>query len=54
MHAAYPKDFLKTLSPMVTISSVDDIVDAVVSLMEARNVAGEIVHGDGGAHSGKW
>ena len=54
MHAANPKDFLKTLSPMGTISSVEDIVDAAVYLTEARNVTGEVLHVDGGAHSGKW
>ena len=54
MHASNPKDFLKTLSPMGTISSVEDIVDAVVYLTEARNVTGEVLHVDGGAHSGKW
>jgi NAD(P)-dependent dehydrogenase (short-subunit alcohol dehydrogenase family) len=54
MHEKNPKDFLKTLSPMGTISSVDDIVDAVVYLTEARNVTGEVLHVDGGAHSGKW
>jgi NAD(P)-dependent dehydrogenase (short-subunit alcohol dehydrogenase family) len=54
MHATNPKDFLKTLSPMGTISSVEDIVDAVVYLTEARNITGEVLHVDGGAHSGKW
>jgi NAD(P)-dependent dehydrogenase (short-subunit alcohol dehydrogenase family) len=54
MHATNPKDFLKTLSPMGTISSVDDIVDAVVYLAEARHVTGEVLHVDGGSHSGKW
>jgi NAD(P)-dependent dehydrogenase (short-subunit alcohol dehydrogenase family) len=54
MHATDPMDFLKTLAPMGTISSVEDIVDAVVYLTEARNVTGEVLHVDGGAHSGKW
>lgn len=54
MHANNPKDFLKTLAPMGTISSVSDIVDAVVYLTEARNVTGEVLHVDGGSHSGKW
>ena len=54
MHSANPKDFLKTLSPMGTISGVEDIVDATVYLTEARNVTGEVLHVDGGAHSGKW
>lgn len=54
MHLNERKDFLKTLSPMGTISSVSDIVDAVVYLTEARNVTGEVVHVDGGAHQGRW
>jgi len=54
MHANNPKDFLKTLSPMSTISSAEDIADAVVYLTEARNVTGEVLHVDGGSHSGKW
>lgn len=54
MHANNPKDFLKTLAPMGTISSVQDIVDAVVYVTEAHNVTGEVLHVDGGAHSGKW
>jgi NAD(P)-dependent dehydrogenase (short-subunit alcohol dehydrogenase family) len=54
MNEKNPKDFLKTLSPMGTISSVTDIVDAVVYLTEASNVTGEVLHVDGGAHSGKW
>jgi NAD(P)-dependent dehydrogenase (short-subunit alcohol dehydrogenase family) len=54
MHATNPKDFLKTLSPMGTISSVEDIVDATVYLTEARHVTGEVLHVDGGSHSGKW
>jgi len=39
---------------MGTISDVSDIVDAVVYLTEARHVTGEVLHVDGGAHSGKW
>lgn len=54
MHANNPKDFLRTLSPMGTISSVSDIVDAVVYLTEACNVTGEVLHVDGGAHQGRW
>ena len=54
LHKNNPKDFLKALSPMSTISDVNDIVDAVVYLTEARNVTGEVLHVDGGAHSGKW
>ena len=36
MHKDNPKDFLKTLSPMGTISDAKDIADAVVYLTEAR------------------
>ena len=54
LHKNNPKDFLKTLSPMGTISDVKDIVEAVVYLTEARQVTGEVLHVDGGAHSGKW
>jgi NAD(P)-dependent dehydrogenase (short-subunit alcohol dehydrogenase family) len=54
MHVNNPKDFLKTLSPMGTISSVNDIVDAIVYLTEARNVTGEVLHVDGGSHQGRW
>jgi NAD(P)-dependent dehydrogenase (short-subunit alcohol dehydrogenase family) len=54
LHKNSPKDFLKTLSPMGTISEVCDIVDAVLYLTEAHQVTGEVLHVDGGAHSGKW
>jgi NAD(P)-dependent dehydrogenase (short-subunit alcohol dehydrogenase family) len=54
MHTNESKDFLKTLSPMGTISSVRDIADALVYLTEARNITGEVLHVDGGAHQGRW
>ncbi len=54
LHKDNPKDFLKTLSPMGLISSVQDIADAVVYLTEAKTVTGEVLHVDGGAHVGKW
>jgi NAD(P)-dependent dehydrogenase (short-subunit alcohol dehydrogenase family) len=54
MHVNNPKDFLKTLSPMSTISSVSDVVDAIVYLTEARNTTGEVLHVDGGSHQGRW
>ena len=54
MHKDDPQDFLKTLSPMGTISSIKDVVDAVVYLTEAHNVTGESLHVDGGSHSGRW
>jgi NAD(P)-dependent dehydrogenase (short-subunit alcohol dehydrogenase family) len=54
LHKNNPKDFLKTLSPMGTISDPKDIADAVIYLTEARHVTGEVLHVDGGAHTGRW
>jgi NAD(P)-dependent dehydrogenase (short-subunit alcohol dehydrogenase family) len=54
LNAENPKDVLKTLSPMGMISTVEEIASAVVYLTEARNITGEVLHVDGGAHSGKW
>ena len=54
MHTDDPKDVLKSLSPMGTISTVEEIAGAVVFLTEARQVTGEVLHVDGGAHNGKW
>lgn len=54
MHANDPQDFLRSLSPMGEIADVDDIVEAVVYLIEARHVTGEVLHVDAGAHNGKW
>ena len=54
LHKNNPKDFLKTLSPLGTISEVQDIVDAVIYATEARQVTGDVLHVDGGAHAGKW
>ena len=54
MHESDPKEVLKSFSPMGTISETKDIADAVVYLTEARNITGEVLHVDGGAHVGKW
>ena len=54
LHKDNPKDFLRTLSPMASISTVKEIVDAIVFLTEAPHITGEVLHVDGGAHLGKW
>ena len=54
LHKNTPRDFMKTLSPMGTISDAKDIAEAVVYLTEARHVTGEVLHVDGGAHAGRW
>jgi NAD(P)-dependent dehydrogenase (short-subunit alcohol dehydrogenase family) len=54
MHKDTPKELMEKLSPMGRVSSVKDIVDAVLYLTEAQTVTGEVLHVDGGAHRGKW
>lgn len=54
LHKNTPEDFMKTLSPMGTVSDPNDIADAVLYLTEARHVTGEVLHVDGGAHVGRW
>lgn len=54
LHANAPKDALRSMAPMGTISTVEEIASAVVYLTEARQITGEVLHVDGGAHLGKW
>jgi len=54
LHKDDPREFMKTLSPMGTISDPKEIADAVIYLTEARTVTGEVLHVDGGAHVGRW
>ena len=54
LHKDNPKDFLKTLSPMHSISSVQEIVEAVLFLTEAPRITGQVLNVDGGAHLGRW
>jgi NAD(P)-dependent dehydrogenase (short-subunit alcohol dehydrogenase family) len=54
LHADTPKESLKSASPMGSISSVEDLASAVIYLTEARQITGEVLRVDGGAHLGKW
>ena len=54
LHQDDPKEFLRTLSPMGSLSDAQEIADAVVFLVEAPHITGEVLHVDGGAHLGKW
>ena len=54
LHANDSKESLTAQSPMATISTVEDIATAVIYLTEARQITGEVLHVDGGAHLGKW
>ncbi len=48
------EEVVKRQSPSGTVSTVDDVASAVIYLTEARQVTGEVLHVDGGAHNGKW
>jgi NAD(P)-dependent dehydrogenase (short-subunit alcohol dehydrogenase family) len=54
LHKNDPKDYLRTLQPMGKIVEIKDVVDAVLYLVGADQVTGEILHVDGGAHAGRW
>jgi len=54
LHEDTPKEQLRMLQPMGNIVTVKDIVDAVLYLANANQVTGEVLHVDGGAHSGRW
>jgi NAD(P)-dependent dehydrogenase (short-subunit alcohol dehydrogenase family) len=54
LHKDDPQEHLRTLQPMGKISTVKDIVDAVLYLAHAEQVTGEVLHVDGGAHAGHW
>jgi NAD(P)-dependent dehydrogenase (short-subunit alcohol dehydrogenase family) len=54
LHQDDPQEVLRTLSPMGSISDAQEIADAVVFLVEAPHITGEVLHVDGGAHLGKW
>ena len=54
LHSDLGEEVVKRQSPSGTASTVDDVASAVIYLTEARQVTGEVLHVDGGAHSGKW
>jgi NAD(P)-dependent dehydrogenase (short-subunit alcohol dehydrogenase family) len=54
LHSDLSEQVVHKQSPMGRVSTIDDVADAVVYLTEARQVTGEVLHVDGGAHSGKW
>jgi NAD(P)-dependent dehydrogenase (short-subunit alcohol dehydrogenase family) len=54
MHKDAPKESLETRQPNGKIVEVKDIVDAVLYLVQAEQVTGEILYVDGGAHAGCW
>src|SRR5471030_1107671 len=54
MHEDHPKDFLKTLAPMGTISTPEQVAEGIVYLTEARQVTGEVLSVSGGSQRGRW
>jgi len=54
MHRSTPKDVMEGLSPMGRPSTVKDITDTVLYLMDAATITGHILYVDGGAHFGRW
>jgi NAD(P)-dependent dehydrogenase (short-subunit alcohol dehydrogenase family) len=54
MHRNTPKDVMEGMSPMGRPSTVGEITDAVMYLMDAATVTGLILYVDGGAHFGRW
>ena len=49
-----PKESLTARQALKTVTKVKDIVDAVLYLVRADQVTGEIIHVDGGSHAGHW
>lgn len=54
LHRDTPKEVMEGLSPMGRPSTVKDITDAVMYLIDAATVTGHILYVDGGAHFGRW
>jgi NAD(P)-dependent dehydrogenase (short-subunit alcohol dehydrogenase family) len=52
MHRSAPSD--PTLQPAMKKASVKDIVDAVLYLVKAGHISGEILHVDGAAPARRW
>jgi NAD(P)-dependent dehydrogenase (short-subunit alcohol dehydrogenase family) len=54
LHKDGPNADVATLQPMGSFAEVKDIVDAVLYLSRARQVTGQVLYVDGGAHVGRW
>jgi len=52
MHAAETHEFLAALHPVGRMGEIDDVVEAILYLEQARFVTGEILHVDGGQSAG--
>jgi NAD(P)-dependent dehydrogenase (short-subunit alcohol dehydrogenase family) len=54
LHKDAPKESFAARQPLKTVTEVRDIVDAVLYLVRAGQITGEVIHVDGGAHAGRW
>jgi len=54
LHKNDSKEFLRTLSPMGTITDPKEIARAILFLTESKTVTGQVLNIDGGAHLGQW
>jgi NAD(P)-dependent dehydrogenase (short-subunit alcohol dehydrogenase family) len=54
LHRDTPRDVMQSHSPMGRISTVKEIVDAVMYLIDAASVTGDTIFVDGGTHFGHW
>jgi len=53
LHRDTPSEVMRSLSPMGSVSTVKDIVDAVMYLTDAPTFTGDTIYVDGGAHFGR-
>ena len=54
MHKPETHAFLAGLHPVGRMGTVQEVVEAVLYLEDAKFVTGETLHVDGGAHAGHW
>lgn len=54
MHRPEHHESLKGMHPIRRLASIEEIVEAVLFLVRAPFITGEVIHVDGGAHAGKW
>ncbi|MFO0848274.1 MAG: SDR family oxidoreductase [Gemmataceae bacterium] len=54
MHKPETHAFLAGLHPVGRMGTVQEIVEAVLYLEDAKFITGETLHVDGGAHAGHW
>jgi NAD(P)-dependent dehydrogenase (short-subunit alcohol dehydrogenase family) len=54
LHENDSRNALAHQQPMGRMTTIQDVVEAVLYLADARQVTGEVLHVDGGAHVGRW